>query len=308
MRNAAPPGPAGVLQHRQRPLVLAQPVGQRAVELQPVAVRPHAAIADQIARILVAEQVLAGRHRRRDRTRPAPPAADSPADRRLPRTRTADSRAASWRRRSPSSRSKRPLASTASALRCRSPPAPPRCGGDPRRAFRRRSSSSPRCSRDRDSCASRRTAPHRPCRDSSSRRRHRRRRADRPAMPCRSASRRNSGLPAIFATASHTAMSIVPTATERSPWPPGFSLRHQAGPDAVRIEIFAAVVEQRARVRLQQARREALADQAALAVAAIRVEAVADHASVRRAPRSSPPRRGSRSSWRSRCRRCGSAS
>ncbi len=44
-------------------------------------------------------------------------------------------------------------------------------------------------------------------------------------MPCRSASSRNSGLPAIFATTSHTAMSIVPTATERSPCPPGFSLR-----------------------------------------------------------------------------------
>ncbi len=35
-------------------------------------------------------------------------------------------------------------------------------------------------------------------------------------MPWRSASSRNSGLPASFATASHTAMSMVPTATERS--------------------------------------------------------------------------------------------
>jgi hypothetical protein len=31
-------------------------------------------------------------------------------------------------------------------------------------------------------------------------------------------------LPSIFATASQTAMSMVPMATERSPWPPGFSL------------------------------------------------------------------------------------
>jgi hypothetical protein len=40
---------------------------------------------------------------------------------------------------------------------------------------------------------------------------------------CRSASNRNKGFPAIFATASQIAMSIVPTATERSPCPPGFS-------------------------------------------------------------------------------------
>ena len=52
-------------EHRERALVLAQAVGERAVELQPVAVRPHAAVAQQIARVLVAEQVLAGRHRAR---------------------------------------------------------------------------------------------------------------------------------------------------------------------------------------------------------------------------------------------------
>ena len=39
------------------------------------------------------------------------------------------------------------------------------------------------------------------------------------------ASRRHKGWPAIFATASQTAMSSVPTATERSPCPPGFSFR-----------------------------------------------------------------------------------
>src|SRR5450830_993654 len=32
------------------------------------------------------------------------------------------------------------------------------------------------------------------------------------------------GFCSILATASHTAMSMVPMATERSPWPPGFSL------------------------------------------------------------------------------------
>jgi hypothetical protein len=33
--------------------------------LQPVAIRPHAAVAQQIARILMREQVLAGSHRAR---------------------------------------------------------------------------------------------------------------------------------------------------------------------------------------------------------------------------------------------------
>src|SRR5262249_62149704 len=35
----------------------------RAVELEEIAVRPHAAVAHEVARILVAEQVLARRHR-----------------------------------------------------------------------------------------------------------------------------------------------------------------------------------------------------------------------------------------------------
>ena len=51
---------------------------------------------------------------------------------------------------------------------------------------------------------------------------------------------------------------------------------HQRRPDAVGIEIVARVVEQRFRLGLEQPRREPLADQPALAVAAVRVEAVAD--------------------------------
>ena len=65
VRNAAARRPAVRLQHRERALIFAQPIRQRAVELQPVAVGPHAAIADQVARVLMAEQVLAGRHRAR---------------------------------------------------------------------------------------------------------------------------------------------------------------------------------------------------------------------------------------------------
>ena len=100
MRDAAARRPAMGLQHRQRALIFAEPVGQRAVELQPVAIRPHAAVADQVARILVAEQVLAGRHRRRIEFGERRLQRVSRGDRRPPRTRTADSRAAFWRRRS----------------------------------------------------------------------------------------------------------------------------------------------------------------------------------------------------------------
>src|SRR6185437_1762122 len=65
VRNAARARPAGRLDGLERALVFAQAVGERAVELQPVAVGAHAAVAQQVARILVAEQILAGRHRRR---------------------------------------------------------------------------------------------------------------------------------------------------------------------------------------------------------------------------------------------------
>ena len=51
-------------EHRlQRALVLAEPIRQRAIELQPVAVGAHAAVAQQVARVLMAEQVLPSRHR-----------------------------------------------------------------------------------------------------------------------------------------------------------------------------------------------------------------------------------------------------
>ena len=53
-------------------------------------------------------------------------------------------------------------------------------------------------------------------------------------------------------------------------------VRHHGGPDLVRIEVVAALVEKALGRRLQDAVAEALADQAALAVAAVRVEAVAD--------------------------------
>src|SRR5689334_20033594 len=64
MRDAAARRPAMRMQDFERALIFAEAIGQRAIELQPVAVRAHAAIADEIARVLMAEQVFAGRHRR----------------------------------------------------------------------------------------------------------------------------------------------------------------------------------------------------------------------------------------------------
>ena len=115
------------LQHLERAQVLDQAVAERAVELQPVAVRAHAAVADQVARVLHREQVLAGRHRARRSARPVRPAARSRADRRLPRTRTARRRAGPWRRRwrwpGRSGRWRRPRGGSRPAA-CA---APPRC-------------------------------------------------------------------------------------------------------------------------------------------------------------------------------------
>ena len=54
-------------------------------------------------------------------------------------------------------------------------------------------------------------------------------------------------------------------------------VRHQRRPDLVRIEIVAGFIEQGLRIGLHQARRKTLADQAALPVAAVGIEAVADH-------------------------------
>ena len=97
-------------------------------------------------------------------------------------------------------------------------------------------------------------------------------------MPCRSASRRNSGLPRdlrhrvphrhVDRADRHRAVAV----------PARLLVRHHAGPDAIRIEILLRRVQQRSRIGLQDARGEAFADQPALAVAAIGIEPVADHA------------------------------
>ena len=55
----------------------------------------------------------------------------------------------------------------------------------------------------------------------------------------------------------------------------GLLVLHHGRPDAVRIEVLSRIVEEGLRRRLEDTRREALADQATLAVAAIRVEPVA---------------------------------
>ena len=184
VRNAAASATSRTVRARRACADIRTAVRQRAVELQPVAVRPHAAVAQQIARVLVAEQVLAGRHRPRIELgeRGLQLIVERIARLLVPEQRIVAQHLGVGDRRSPdrSGRSRRPRAAPAS----RSPRAPPRCGGGPRRSARRRSSSSRRCSRGRDSRASRRAARRCPCRDSSSRRPHRRRRADWPRGPC----------------------------------------------------------------------------------------------------------------------------
>src|SRR6476659_11081037 len=63
LRAAALRRPAVALQHVERPQIFDEAIAQRAIELQPVAVSPHAAVADEIARVLHGEEVLAGRRR-----------------------------------------------------------------------------------------------------------------------------------------------------------------------------------------------------------------------------------------------------
>src|SRR3546814_5287135 len=54
-------------------------------------------------------------------------------------------------------------------------------------------------------------------------------------------------------------------------------VRHQDGPDLLRVEIVAGLVHQRLRLRRLQTWQEPLAQQPALGIAAVRIEAVADH-------------------------------
>jgi hypothetical protein len=65
VRNAAGPRPAFRLEHLEHALVLAQAVRERAVELQPVAIGTQSAVAEEVARVLMAEEVLPRRHRPR---------------------------------------------------------------------------------------------------------------------------------------------------------------------------------------------------------------------------------------------------
>ena len=58
----------------------------------------------------------------------------------------------------------------------------------------------------------------------------------------------------------------------------GLFVRHQRRPDLVRVEIVAVCIEQALRIGFLQPRREAFANQTALPVAAVGIEAVADHA------------------------------
>jgi len=54
-------------------------------------------------------------------------------------------------------------------------------------------------------------------------------------------------------------------------------VRHHCRPHLIGVEIIAVLVEQRFRIGFLDAGRKPFADQAALPVAAVRIEAVADH-------------------------------
>ena len=69
VRHEPARGPPVLLDHLERPQVLDEPVGERAVELEPVPVRAHAAVPQEVPRVLVREQVLPGGHRPRVRLR-----------------------------------------------------------------------------------------------------------------------------------------------------------------------------------------------------------------------------------------------
>ena len=170
-------------QHVEGAQVLHQAVRQGAVELQPVAVGPHAAVAQEVAGILVREQVLAGRHRsgieraerRLERVVERVAGLLVPEQRIVPQHPgigdgglEVEAAVGVHGEARPARRSRR---------------APPRSGAGPPRSGRRRSSSSPPCSRGRGSRASRPAGRNRPCRDSSSRPPRRRRPAGRPRGP-----------------------------------------------------------------------------------------------------------------------------
>ena len=237
-----------------------------------------------------------------DRTRRAPPAARSRAGRPPPRTRTADSRAASWRRRSRSSRSKRPLASTAS---CALPPSS--CSTASMRGAVLGDRLADLHLHDRVAAVEIAAHLGAQLRDALARIVVAARRIDEDARVRL----------ALVALGEQAEQRLAGDLCHRVPdrhvdradrdralaVPARLLVRHQRGPDAVRVEIVAGIVEQRLRLGLHQPRREALADQPALPVAAVRVEAVADDACGRRASRRSRPRPATASFSRSRYRR-----
>src|SRR5215468_3116507 len=58
-------GPTLLFEHFEGPQVLDQSIGKSAIELQPVAVRAHAAVAQQVAGILMREKIFTCGHWRR---------------------------------------------------------------------------------------------------------------------------------------------------------------------------------------------------------------------------------------------------
>ena len=58
----------------------------------------------------------------------------------------------------------------------------------------------------------------------------------------------------------------------------GLFVGHHRGPDTVGVEVGACIVQQDLRIGFEQTRRKAFANQAALAIAPVGIEAIAHHA------------------------------
>ena len=264
--------PLVFFQRGERARILRDAVGLRRIDLDDIAAARLSGCRSARGFRRPASRTGSRRSRARaDRRRRFRRASRSRADRTAPRTSAACRAPSPWRsgapRRGRTSNWHRPQARRGTAG-CSSPP---RCGACPRRAARRRLSSSPWCSRHRDGASSRRTIPRCPCRARTSRRRHRRS----TCRDCRRGVRRAAhaaALSSILATASQIATSIVPMPTERSECPPDFSLRIITAKAFRRIEIVARLVQQRFRLGLQDARNEARAHLRAAGVAAGGIE------------------------------------
>src|ERR1700678_4245086 len=65
MRNTPARRPTVIFQHPERTKIFDQAIAESAVELEPVSIRTHSPVANQVSSILHRGQILAGSHRAR---------------------------------------------------------------------------------------------------------------------------------------------------------------------------------------------------------------------------------------------------